>query len=116
MSKNAIQFQSGFSLFEWFNDYGTEEQCTQALFQWKWPDGFACPACASQSFCALRIKKNKFLAFLSSFSLIQKKGRMIYSLIQPFFISSLLKTLQRIVTIKFSIQMPLLTSLLHRYY
>lgn len=57
MSKNAIQFQSGFSLFEWFNDYGTEEQCAQALFQWKWPDGFVCPKCASKSFCTLKTRK-----------------------------------------------------------
>jgi len=57
MSKNAIQFQSGYSLFEWFNDYGTEEQCAQALFQWKWPVGFVCPECASTSFCELKTRK-----------------------------------------------------------
>jgi len=57
MSKNMIQFQSGYSLFEWFNEYGTEEQCTQALFQWKWPDGFVCPECGSKGFCALKSRK-----------------------------------------------------------
>jgi len=30
---------------------------TQALFQWKRPDGFACPACASQSFGTLKTRK-----------------------------------------------------------
>lgn len=42
MSKNKVQFQSGYSLPELFHDYGTEEQCTHALFDWKWPDGFVC--------------------------------------------------------------------------
>jgi len=40
MSKNKVQFQRGYSLPEFFNEYGTEEQCTQALFVWKWPDWF----------------------------------------------------------------------------
>ncbi len=57
MGKNVIQFQSGYSLFEWFNDYGTEEQCTLALFQWKWPNGFVCPGCSSKSFCTLKTRK-----------------------------------------------------------
>lgn len=54
MSKNQIQFQNGYSLPELFNDYGSEEQCKQALFQWKWPDGFICPKCSSTSFCTLK--------------------------------------------------------------
>ncbi len=29
MSKNKIQFQEGYSLFELFNDYGTDKQCRQ---------------------------------------------------------------------------------------
>lgn len=57
MSKNKIQFQSGYSLVQLFNDFGTEEQCTQALFKWKWPDGFVCPECSSKSFCALKSRK-----------------------------------------------------------
>lgn len=57
MSKNKIQFQSGYSLLELFRDYGTEEQCTQALFHWKWPDGFICPECGSKSFCTLKSRK-----------------------------------------------------------
>ncbi len=31
IGENKIQFQSGNSLSELFNDYGTEEQCTQAV-------------------------------------------------------------------------------------
>lgn len=57
MSKNKIQFQSGYSLPQLFKDYGTQEQCTQALFGWKWPDGFSCPQCNSSQFCALKNRK-----------------------------------------------------------
>ena len=57
MCKNKIQFQRGYSLLELFQDYGTEEQCTQALFQWKWPEGFVCPECGTKSFCTLKCRK-----------------------------------------------------------
>lgn len=57
MSKNKVQFQAGYSLPELFHDYGTEEQCRQALFDWKWPDGFVCPECGSMSFCGLKTRK-----------------------------------------------------------
>ena len=35
MAKNIIQFQAGYSLFELIQDYGTEEQCHQALYKWR---------------------------------------------------------------------------------
>ncbi len=35
MSKNQVQVQSGYSLLELFNEYGTEDQCKQSLFDWK---------------------------------------------------------------------------------
>ncbi len=54
MLKNQIQFQKGYSLTELFHDYGTEEQCTKALFDWRWPTGFNCPACCSSSYCTLK--------------------------------------------------------------
>ncbi len=53
MAKNKIQFQEGYSLFELFNDYGTDEQCRQALFEWKFPEGFVCPECGNKIFCTL---------------------------------------------------------------
>ncbi len=53
MSKNKIQFQEGYSLFELFIDYGTDKQCRQALFKWKFPDGFVCPECGNKTYCTL---------------------------------------------------------------
>ena len=57
MSKNQVQYQKGYSLLELFKDYGTEEQCTKALFNWKWPQGFSCPECSSTSYCTLKSRK-----------------------------------------------------------
>lgn len=57
MSKNKIQYQSGYSLLEFFNDYGSEEQCRQALFDKKWPNGFSCPECGSGSCCQLKTRR-----------------------------------------------------------
>lgn len=56
MLKNLIQFQKGYSLPELFRDYGTEEQCQVALFQWRWPNGFSCPACHSSHYCELKTR------------------------------------------------------------
>lgn len=56
MSKNRVQFQTGYSLFALFDEYGTEDQCRQSLFDWKWPEGFVCPACGSASFCTLKCR------------------------------------------------------------
>ncbi|EQD30017.1 IS1595 transposase, partial [mine drainage metagenome] len=53
MAKNRIQFQKGLSLAEFQNQYGTEEQCRKALFQWRWPKGFQCPSCEGDRFCVL---------------------------------------------------------------
>ena len=38
MAKSKVQFQKGYSLFEFFRDYGTEAQCENALFTWPWTD------------------------------------------------------------------------------
>lgn len=45
MAKNQVQFQKGLSLIEFLSEYGTEEQCHSALYQWRWPKGFDCPEC-----------------------------------------------------------------------
>ena len=45
MPQNAIQFQPGQSLAEFFSLYGTEAQCEAALERRRWSAGFVCPVC-----------------------------------------------------------------------
>jgi transposase-like protein len=58
--KNRVQFQKGFSLTEFFRDYGTEEQCRRALFQWRWPAGYDCPECGGTKYCILPSRNGLF--------------------------------------------------------
>lgn len=53
MARNKVQFQKGYSLNEFIQQYGTEEQCCEALAQWRWPDGFQCPHCGHGEHCQL---------------------------------------------------------------
>lgn len=57
MSINAIQFQKGISLFDFFKQYGTEEQCHSRLFQLRWPSGFTCPDCGNTTYCEINGRK-----------------------------------------------------------
>jgi hypothetical protein len=57
MSKNRVQFQKGMSLTTFMAQYGTEEQCQQALFAWRWPRGFVCPSCGHPKACALKSRR-----------------------------------------------------------
>lgn len=54
--KNQVQFQKGYSLTEFFRDYGTDEQCRAALVSWRWPNGYVCPECGGQKHCTLPSK------------------------------------------------------------
>ena len=45
MARNRIQFQKGYSLTQFMDEYGNEDQCVDALFRWRWPNGFVCPRC-----------------------------------------------------------------------
>lgn len=57
MSKNKVQFQSGYSLIDLFQHYGTEKQCREALFNWRWPTGFICSECGDDNYCFLKTRK-----------------------------------------------------------
>jgi len=52
--KNKVQFQKGYSLMDFMKEYGTEEQCREALFLWRWPDGFRCSECGCNQYCSLK--------------------------------------------------------------
>ena len=36
MARNPVQFQKGISLNAFLSLYGTEDQCFDALYQWRW--------------------------------------------------------------------------------
>ncbi len=52
--KNKVQFQKVYNLGGFMKNYGSEEQCRKALFQWRWPQGYVCPECGGQSYCTLK--------------------------------------------------------------
>jgi transposase-like protein len=47
----------GLSEAEFRERFGTEAACRAALFEMRWRDGLACPACGGRSFCELRGRK-----------------------------------------------------------
>ena len=49
MAMNRVQFPQGMSLFELFEQFGTEAQCQAALEQARWLQGFSCPRCGSSA-------------------------------------------------------------------
>ena len=57
MSINQIQFQKGLSIIDFIENYGTDEQCFDALFNMRWPNGFRCPGCGCTEFCQLSTRR-----------------------------------------------------------
>jgi ribosomal protein L37AE/L43A len=50
MPQNRVQFQQGMSMIEFFDLYGTEQQCAAALEEARWGRGFSCPKCGDSSY------------------------------------------------------------------
>ena len=57
MPKNNIQFQKGQSLPDFLALYGTIQECEQAVFSARWPNGFYCAACGYYKSCTPRQRK-----------------------------------------------------------
>ena len=57
MARNSVQFQKGLSEAEFERQYGTEEACREALFRWRWPEGFECPICGERRHSAIRSRQ-----------------------------------------------------------
>jgi len=57
MARNKVQFQKGMSVTEFQKLYGTEEQCYDALYSWRWPEGFKCPLCGHDKSCRIAQRK-----------------------------------------------------------
>ncbi|SMQ95950.1 IS1595 transposase [Xanthomonas fragariae] len=51
MRINAMQFQAGLSMSEFFASYGTAAKSYRAVYKWWWPQGFRCPCCAGRAWC-----------------------------------------------------------------
>src|SRR5919199_1331012 len=47
----------GLSEVEFRERFGTEEACRKALFEMRWREGLACPACGGRGFCELRTRR-----------------------------------------------------------
>jgi len=50
MAMNRIQFQQGLSLPDFLAQYGTDEECRDALEMSRWPQGFRCPGCGNAGY------------------------------------------------------------------
>ena len=57
MARNSVQFQKGLSEPEFEQQYGSEEACREALFRWRWPDGFECPLCGERRHSEIRSRQ-----------------------------------------------------------
>jgi len=57
MNKKKIQFQEGYSLFEFMEKYGTEKQCHESLKSYRWPEGFVCTCCGHKNYCYVESRK-----------------------------------------------------------
>ena len=45
MAQNKVQYQHGLPILEFFQTYGSHEQCEALVRSWRWPQGFVCPRC-----------------------------------------------------------------------
>jgi transposase-like protein len=57
VARNSVQFQKGLSETEFEQQYGTEAACREALFRWRWPEGFECPICGERRHSAIRSRQ-----------------------------------------------------------
>ena len=48
MAMNRMQFQRGLAMVEFMDRYGTDEKCTAALVESRWPAGFCCLHCGDE--------------------------------------------------------------------
>ena len=58
MPRNPVQFQKGMSDADFDRLYGKESQCQEALFAWRWPEGFSCPVCGDNKHSFITTRKS----------------------------------------------------------
>ena len=54
MAQNKVQYQHGLPMFEFFETYGSHEQCEALVRSWRWPQGFVCPRCTHSWYSEFR--------------------------------------------------------------
>jgi hypothetical protein len=59
MAMNRIQFQAGLSLPALLGQFGTDEQCADALEASGWPQGFSYPGCGNANYYLLKAGKHR---------------------------------------------------------
>lgn len=57
MAKNPVQFQKGYSLPKFLKAYGSEHQCREKLYHYRWPNGFECPQCGHKHCYELKTRQ-----------------------------------------------------------
>ena len=43
MTRIGVQFEIGYSITQFMDEYGTEGRCMEAPYRWRWPNGFVWP-------------------------------------------------------------------------
>ena len=64
MAQNKVQYQRGLPMLEFFDLYGSQECCEEAVRGWRWAEGFVCPRC--QSAWHSEFRRNERLFFQCS--------------------------------------------------
>jgi transposase-like zinc ribbon protein len=54
MAMNKVQNQRGLSMLEFFDSYGSQEDCEALVRSRRWPEGFICPRCRGSWHSELR--------------------------------------------------------------
>ena len=57
MARSPVRLQKEISFNEFLSLHGTEDPCFDALYQWRWPNGFLCPHCGDDRCCQLTSQK-----------------------------------------------------------
>jgi transposase-like protein len=54
MAQNKVQYQRGLSMPEFFDRFGSVQQCEILVRAWRWPEGFLCPRCKCGEYSEFR--------------------------------------------------------------
>jgi ribosomal protein L37AE/L43A len=57
MARNMVQFRKGLGMVDFLKKYGSEDACREAVFKFRWPEGFRCPECGNSSYCEIKARQ-----------------------------------------------------------